>query len=627
MVIGQMNVNQKVKNAKVEKFPSLLVEHIDEAYDYYLILVDKIYKASLEINALQSDLDCAGIKSYCIVSCINVEEPKLTGDGTEDVVSCESDWRKYLKTEQSECRAIICFGRAIRLLNKSADISYLDFMDDLWNPSRYFCGKEFIGGPDKWVYPCAPLTNVYPFAELNKTKLVDVVSMHTRFARKQYMKVLTDDMSLKSIDTRPYEIITANNREEANRYLELLYNSELLAVDTETSGFDYINDRLGTIQMCNDGVHGYVWRWEDVDKRRLRKVLSTAKRITLANAKFDMKFIYRNGVTGWYPTDDTTLLAHCMNSWRPKGLKPNTWYTDGAIGGYDDELDRIKKILKVRNYLQIPFPTLSKYAGMDPIATWRQQVYLDEQCHKLDIAHPNEKEPAWTSYMFYKEIMIPNLEAVFDTEYAGIYFHKDLFDDSAKKILDVIDGCVEELSRLWRVPKTFEFSSTDKLGKLFEKMGWPCIEKNKKGVYSTSDTVLTEYERLNMPGIKTLRRYRSFCVAKNTFVKGWGNFLRQHEDGTWRIHANTNTFGTETMRHSMNDPNFQQIPSGGEIAPYIKKLFATPPSRQHYEVTDESGQVWNNDEFENVLTQRGSVAFADLDKNDIIRGYDYNTAV
>jgi DNA polymerase I-like protein with 3'-5' exonuclease and polymerase domains len=121
-----------------------------------------------------------------------------------------------------------------------------------------------------------------------------------------------------------------------------------------------------------------------------------------------------------------------------------------------------------------------------------------------------------------------------------------------------------------------------------------------------------------MPGIKTLKELRSYNVAKGTFIEGWGDFLIDHPDGTCRIHSNCNAFGTESFRHSMKDPNFQQLPSGSVIAPLVKKLFTVPKNVNGYvyRVEDENGKVWEGLETDYIKTKRGLIQYRDLLESD-----------
>lgn len=628
MAFGKVSSSMKIKNLQVEQADSSLIfEHFDsQAPNYFLFLLDYACKNKKIIDQLKKDIATVGITSYCIVSCVTIGNDDKKLDTTKELLPFESDWRKYIKFCDVECSAIIAFGRAIRVLNRSADIGYYDFIDDKFSKPRYFCGSKFVGGPDKWIYPASPIDYIYPFSMVGKA---DFVCYHTRFFRKQLTRLVDDDFSLKDLDTREIIIHDCSDESKIDEALNILDNAELLALDTETSGFSPYNDVLGTVQMCADGVNSYYFEWITLQnhKRKFTMVLKHAKRLTLANAKFDICFLYQNGIRNIFATDDTTFLSWAINSARPKGLKPGTWFWCGNYGGYDDMLDTIKKKLKVDNYLQIPKNTLIEYAAMDPAVTWRQQVALDEWCHYLDKTIPNEKIPEWTIYRFYKEIMIPNARVMTMVQLNGSFFSRKNIAEQTKAIDAIIDEERSNLAQIWKVDKNFEFSSTDKLGKLFEKMGWPEIERNKKGVYSTSDPVLQEYERLGMPGIKNLKRFRSFMVARNTFVKGWSSFIVDHDDGTERVHPVMNLFGVVSFRHACNDPNFQQIPSAKEIAHLIKQFFVAPPSHEFIEVEDDKGNKWDNSLYINVITQRGSVRFEDLVETDEILEYDKNFSI
>ncbi len=628
MAFGKVSSSMKIKNLQVEQADSSLIfEHFDsQAPNYFLFLLDYACKNKKIIDQLKKDIATVGITSYCIVSCVTIGNDDKKLDTTKELLPFESDWRKYIKFCDVECSAIVAFGRAIRVLNRSADIGYYDFIDDKFSKPRYFCGSKFVGGPDKWIYPASPIDYIYPFTMVGKA---DFVCYHTRFFRKQLTRLVDDDFSLKDLDTREIIIHDCSDESKIDEALNILDNAELLALDTETSGFSPYNDVLGTVQMCADGVNSYYFEWITLQnhKRKFTMVLKHAKRLTLANAKFDICFLYQNGIRNIFATDDTTFLSWAINSARPKGLKPGTWFWCGNYGGYDDMLDTIKKKLKVDNYLQIPKNTLIEYAAMDPAVTWRQQVALDEWCHYLDKTIPNEKIPEWTIYRFYKEIMIPNARVMTMVQLNGSFFSRKNIAEQTKAIDAIIDEERSNLAQIWKVDKNFEFSSTDKLGKLFEKMGWPEIERNKKGVYSTSDPVLQEYERLGMPGIKNLKRFRSFMVARNTFVKGWSSFIVDHDDGTERVHPVMNLFGVVSFRHACNDPNFQQIPSAKEIAHLIKQFFVAPPSHEFIEVEDDKGNKWDNSLYINVITQRGSVRFEDLVETDEILEYDKNFSI
>lgn len=623
---GTISASRALSSLTKQTFDALIdCSSVEDGY--YMLLVDRVFRDMKILSQLRKDLAAVGIRHYVIVSSVSLEVVDSKDDQTANLTSFESNWRNYLEFGGHKCKAIIAFGRSIRVLIKSADIGYYDFFDTQFAPHRFFCGSAYVGGPDKWIYPVSPIDYVYPFKDVGQA---DFVNYQTRLFRRQLQAALADDMSLDSLDTRPIKIVDASSEDKIVESLSALMDADLLALDTETSGFDTFRNKLGTVQMTADGETSYFFEWSTLKghKRLLQKVLQSAKRLVLANAKFDIRFLNANGLRNVWPTDDTTLLSHAMNSNIPKGLKPNTWRWCGTFGGYDDKLDMIKKKMNVDNYLLIPKPILMEYAAIDPVVTWRQLVAMEKWCHHLDEAYPNEKVPEWTIWEFYKEIMIPNLKELIKIEMNGVFFDVKAMEAARELDDKVISDEAANMAKLWNVSKDYEFSSTDKLGKLFEQLGWPALQRNAKGVYSTADDILYEYNRLGYPGIPNLKRYRSFNVAKNTFYVSWGSFVVHHEDGTDRVHQVTNPFGTSTFRHIQSTPNFQQIPSGGEISHSIKKFFCAPPSHEAVEVEDENGNKWSNSEYLRVFLKDGrSVAFEDLRDTDEIAGYDKSSTI
>lgn len=193
---GGIRQNEKLKSG-FKKYNSLIYEHFVENTDYYLFLVNEVI-SKLYLILLIKDIEKSGIKSYIIVSSITVKD--LEKADTEKLLSVESDWRKYLNFNQ-DCKCIIAFGDSVRVLNKSADVNFYDFLEDKFMSSRYWCGSEFIDGPDKWIYPTANVKELYPIQISN-----DPINMHTTFFRNQLKKVQLDDMSTNELDMRDYFI-------------------------------------------------------------------------------------------------------------------------------------------------------------------------------------------------------------------------------------------------------------------------------------------------------------------------------------------------------------------------------------------------------------------------------------
>jgi hypothetical protein len=197
-VFGATKTTQKLNNQDQKVSDVLLKENFDPAEERYFLFLTEHVLHKLFLDLLIKDIEKAGIRSYNIVSTISAYNPKE--DSTAILLSLESDWRKYVTFNDKKCDCIIAFGSALRVLNKSADVVFYDFLDDTFNSPRYWCGSEFVNGPDCWIYPVAKTADLYPISLGN-----DYSNMYTTYFRDKLKRIQTDDMTA-DLDLRSYEI-------------------------------------------------------------------------------------------------------------------------------------------------------------------------------------------------------------------------------------------------------------------------------------------------------------------------------------------------------------------------------------------------------------------------------------
>jgi hypothetical protein len=197
-VFGSTKVSQKLSNTDVKSANCLLHEHFIPGEKYFLFLTDQIIH-KIYLSLLIKDIETSGIKSYNIVSSISVSDPK--DDSTVSLLSLESDWRKYITFNDAKCTCIVALGSALRILNKSADVVFYDFIDDTFNPPRYYCGGPFVNGPECWIYPVAKINDLYPITMGN-----DYVNMYTLYFKDKLKRIQNDDMGTDDLDLKSYSI-------------------------------------------------------------------------------------------------------------------------------------------------------------------------------------------------------------------------------------------------------------------------------------------------------------------------------------------------------------------------------------------------------------------------------------
>ena len=117
--------------------------------------------------------------------------------------------------------------------------------------------------------------------------------------------------------------------DDLDKILWLADTDEDIAVDTETTGLNFLTDKLNTIAISAKDKNYAIpllhkdTPWEDTDYilNVVKKILENPNnRKVFHNAKFDLKFLHNVGI---YPTNvyDTKLMAHLWNEDVPKSLK------------------------------------------------------------------------------------------------------------------------------------------------------------------------------------------------------------------------------------------------------------------------------------------------------------------
>lgn len=111
--------------------------------------------------------------------------------------------------------------------------------------------------------------------------------------------------------------------------------SSVLAIDTETTGLNFLKDKIQTIAISfkiGDVIKNYVIplhhkesRFNDEEKTQvieiIKSIMANKSRKVLHNAKFDLKFFSMEGITEFNNIWDTKIMQHLVDENLPKGLK------------------------------------------------------------------------------------------------------------------------------------------------------------------------------------------------------------------------------------------------------------------------------------------------------------------
>lgn len=623
---GNIKDNTKAKDLvkATDAVSVMIADHHFDGQPTYIFLVDK-QPAPDTLQIMLKRIN-ESYSSYYILNAVDTQYDKdeLHGNSiVEFICQHRSKWRSYLN---DNIKGIMTFGPAMYSINCSSDVIVSDFYDTEMLRSYYYMG-DTLYKYNTHIFPVDSVDELFPKASSRGTP-----NFKTKFFYKQ-LQIMKQKPSWTPIMAKP-KVIVISSKEEADKVFKDNMNAELVAFDTETSGFLFYKNHIHCLTITWDGVKGYYIPWSLVDRELLAKNLMSCKRRTGANPKFDIKFFWSEGVPRTVNvTDATDRCSHCIASDLKSGLKPLAYrYTQ--FGGYDIKLDQWKKQTGCDDYTKVPADILSQYATMDAIVTWRIQKELWAQMDDIDRRFPNEKYEEWTIRRWYETQMMEIYKEIINVEWRGIYVNWDLMNEYRQFLVEDLLKKKEELMKAWNVPSDFKFSSSTEVGKLFEKLGFKCYGRNANGVYLTDENAMAAWIREDMPGVKILSEYRtektslgSFLGLSEKLIKdnkwpddlipkeptGWLQYIYHDTNDilngdpaadSYRVEQSYLVMNTETFRFIGKDPNFQNIPTRNEYAKYVKRCIDTPPA-DLYIITGKDGKEYKVGEFELVYTNEG----------------------
>ena len=392
--------------------------------------------------------------------------------------------------------------------------------------------------------------------------------------------VPAQDYVISSASGKKLTCETITTADGLDRFLSTV--TDTIAIDSETTGLDYLTARVVGISLAANDTHGVYIPIRhranssdlfagdtiapnqlDIDTVREKLwPIFTNKNVTKVghNLKYDLH-IFEN--EGWptheiAPIDDTMLISYALH---------------GTLHGHG--LDELAQ--KYLAHINIPF------ASLFPPKTRDADMHFDA----LDIsdATPYAAEDATVCFALYK-LMRPQLDKneklreLYDTcdlplmpilmrmERAGVLVNKS-------GLLQLSNVFHEQLTKLeseiWQMAgHEFNIASPKQLAAvLFDELQLP---ENKKR--STDAETLNDLMDAH-PIIDKILNWRSIAKLAGTYADALPRQIAS--DG--RIHTTYLQTSTNTGRLSSRDPNLQNIPIKTELGEEIRKCFVAPTGR------------------------------------------------
>ncbi len=369
--------------------------------------------------------------------------------------------------------------------------------------------------------------------------------------------------NLESLNSLRHDYQLIDTEEKRNEIIKKLLTSEILALDTETTGTDPMDAELvGMSFSITENQAFYVpvpAEREEAIKivREFEPVFKNEKSLKVGqNIKYDMLVLQNYGIEVRGKLFDTMVahyvlqpeLRHNMDYLAEIYLHYQTIHIEELIGPKGKGQKNMRDLSPQEAYL---------YACEDADVTLKLKNILEQELKKNDA----EK-------LFY-EIEMPLVPVLVNIESNGVRLDTEALKQSSEHFTTRLQSIEKEIYTL--AEGEFNIASPKQVGEiLFDKL--KIVEKAKKtktGQYVTSEEVL-ESLRNKHDIIGKILEYRGLKKLLSTYIDALPQLINPK---TGRIHTSFNQTVTATGRLSSSNPNLQNIPIRDEDGKEIRKAF------------------------------------------------------
>jgi len=342
-----------------------------------------------------------------------------------------------------------------------------------------------------------------------------------------------------------------------NPYIGPLQKAPVIAVDTETTGLDPHEDKLRLIQIACEGAPVLIidcFSFLPCGREALQKIMASDAVKVLHNAKFDLKFLMREGMRP-HPVFDTMLAAMLL---RASG-GPNRFSLQALCAHYlNIHLDKSEQAGPWGGGLS---PTQLEYAARDALSLLRLREILVNEIKANDL-------------QTIAAIEFGCAVALAHIEYHGIHIDPIKWTALTKKTereytagrngLCDFTGPPIRQTTMWGVDREYggNFDSGPYMIGLLKKHGIAVTGTAKSDLYPYRDH----------PLVKTFAAYRKASKSLSSFLRP---IMSMPGFERCRLHPQYHQISAWSGRMSCDRPNIQQIPRD----PAFRACFTAPEGK------------------------------------------------
>ena len=377
-------------------------------------------------------------------------------------------------------------------------------------------------------------------------------------------------------------VLTTENFES---WLQRLKDSSLMAIDTETTGLDYMTAELVGLSVAVEAGHAayipfghdYLGAPQQLTKQQvleaLRPILESPTIHKVGqNLKFDISVLAQHGIKLKGVAFDTMLESYVLDSVATRHDMDSLaeYYLQHSTTSFTDIAGKGSTQL---TFNQIALEQAGPYAAEDADITLSlHQVIWPRVC-----AEPSLRR-------VFDEIELPLIDVLSRIERNGALVDDTLLFQQSQELAERLRELEDQAWDL--AGQQFNLASPKQLSEiLFEKLQIPVLKKTAKGAPSTKEEVLQELA-LDYPLPKVLLEHRGLAKLKSTYTDKLPTMINPV---TNRIHTSYHQAGTATGRLSSSDPNLQNIPVRTPEGRRVRQAFIAPP--EHCLVAADYSQI------------------------------------
>jgi DNA polymerase-1 len=406
-------------------------------------------------------------------------------------------------------------------------------------------------------------------AQADKTKLIE---LYRELEFSAWLEELVKESQLDDTESTATAGEIILTQQQWQEWLAKLQQAELIVLDTETTGLNYMTAQLvGIAFAVSPDQAAYLPLAHDYpgapEQLKLKEVLEQLKPLLEdeTKSKIGQNLKYDSNILANYDIQlkgiafDTMLESYVLN---PSASRHNMdslalKYLGKRTIHFEDIAGKGSKQL---SFNQIPLQQAGPYAIEDVQITLELHQCLYPQLKK----HESLVE-------LLTALEMPLVPVLAQMERTGALLDSTRLTEQSQLLAKRILKLEQQAHQL--AGQVFNLNSAKQLQEIFyQKLQLPVLKKTPKGQPSTAEQVLQDLA-LDYPLPKLILEHRQLTKLKTTYTD---KLPQQVNHQTQRIHTSYHQAVVATGRLSSSDPNLQNIPIRTEEGRKIRQAFIAP---------------------------------------------------